>query len=88
MIEDVKTKIQEIFGIPPGQQHLTFAGWQLENGHRLSDYNIKSESTVMLHLHKCIPLLVMTFSGRVINFEVDTSDTITNIIAKLQKKYY
>ena len=40
----------------------------------------------MVRLHKRIPLFVTTFSGRVINFEVDTSDTITNILAKLQKK--
>ena len=63
------------------QQHLTFAGWQLEkkHTHTLSDYDIMRESTLMVHLHKHIPCFVTTFSGRVINFEVDSSDTITNI---------
>ena len=56
MIQDVKAIIQEI---PPGQQHLTFAGWQLESGHTHSpDYDIKRESTLIVHLHKRIPLLV------------------------------
>ena len=37
MIENVKAIIQEEMGIPPGQQHLTFAGWQLEkNTHSLT----------------------------------------------------
>ena len=37
IIEDVKAIIQEKMGIPPGQQHLTFAGWQLEkNTHSLT----------------------------------------------------
>ena len=33
----------------------------------------------MVRLHKHIPRFVTTSSGRVINFEVDSSDTITNI---------
>jgi hypothetical protein len=46
-IEVVKAKIEDI---PPGDQRLTFAGKQLEDGCIVSDYDIKNGSTLQLQL--------------------------------------
>lgn len=49
-VRNVKHKIQCHQGIPADQLRLIFAGEQLEDGHTLSDYKIKNESTLYLLL--------------------------------------
>ena len=50
MVKELKMEIFKKGGVPLSQQRIIFAGRQLEEGFRLSDYNIQKEATIHMVL--------------------------------------
>ncbi|GMP66908.1 hypothetical protein CsSME_00027075 [Camellia sinensis var. sinensis] len=84
-ILQIKQKVEQLLGVPVASQALTVSGWELVDGLDLEDYPIVTEGTkIDLTIQHTQPSLehsskiqiVVKFSSRKINVEVDTTETM------------
>ena len=87
-VANVKSKIQVKENLPTYQQRLIFAGKPLDNQKTMREYNIQRES--ILHLILCSRgieiAIINTLSGTSVTLQVETSDTIEAVKAKIHSK--
>ncbi|PFX11034.1 Polyubiquitin-C, partial [Stylophora pistillata] len=87
-IEQVKSRIHVMKGIPPEQQRLIFYGKQLEDNRTLGDYNVTKGARLHLksRLRGGMLIYVKTLTGETITLEVEPSDSIENVKTKIHDR--
>ena len=84
-IKRVQAKIHDMEALPCDQQRLMFGGQYLEEEHTLSDYNIQHLATIQCNI--IMNISVQTSTGEIMTMDVDTSETIGNVMQRVATKY-
>ena len=87
-VEYVKSLIYAKEGIPLDQQRLIFGRRALRNESRLKDCGIQHEATLVLNLSLLggMKIYVKLLGGKTITLEVENTDTVETVKAKIQDK--
>ena len=85
LIKDIRIKIQNKIGIPPGQHRLIFAGEELDDRKAFIDYKIQSRSTSYFAI-ETMQIFVKTIRGRTIALDVKYEDSIETVKTMIQDK--
>ena len=87
-IKNMKEKIEDKEAIPSDKHKFVFNGKQLEDRRTLCDYNIQDGSKI--YLLQRIPggmrIFVKTLSGQTLTLEVEASDTVEEVKARIHLK--
>ena len=81
----VKVSIQIVEGISPQQQRLIFNDQQLNDDHRISDYNIQPESTLNLVVVPSFIIFIKPTVGHRFPLQVLPSDTIADVKHEIER---
>lgn len=88
-IRSIKEKVHTKMGLEPEMQVLLLAGNPLNDDATLSSYNISTESTFQLVLrpesNNPVQIFVRTVTGMTFAMDVNLSDSISDVKAKIQK---
>ncbi|XP_043703316.1 polyubiquitin-like [Telopea speciosissima] len=84
-IHDVKSIVECMSGIPIYKQKFIYAGQQLVDGQTLVYYDITEESVIEM-LPPSFQIFVKTWSGKIITLEVESSNTVKDVMAKINQK--
>jgi hypothetical protein len=89
-IARIKERILDKLGLPIVRQRMILNGVQLEDGHTLADYCVTKDSTLQLvMISESTPegkfeISVKSLTGKTTPIDVEPSDTIANVMAKIQ----
>jgi ubiquitin C len=82
----IKQKIQHHNEIQTDKQHLIFAGMQLKDDHTVSDYNIRSGSSLhlVLRFNDSTKIFVKISNDQILTWDLEPSDSLNAIKQKIQ----
>ncbi|KAK8604261.1 hypothetical protein V6N13_099209 [Hibiscus sabdariffa] len=88
----IKRRLEQVLGIPVGSQTLSVSGWELVDGLDMEDYPIITHGTkidltakpLSPPFNHCSKMqIILKFSAKQINMEVDTTETVRSLKEKI-----